>query len=106
VELEHLNDKNFEEKVLDAKNVVLVDFFATWCGPCKMLSPVLESVQEEVGDKAKVMKLDVDEDMNTARRFGVMSVPTMIIFKEGKEVQRLVGLRQKSQIVQMLVENA
>lgn len=106
MELEHLNDKNFEEKVLDAKNVVLVDFFATWCGPCKMLSPVLESVQEEVGDKAKVMKLDVDEDMNTARRFGVMSVPTMIIFKEGKEVQRLVGLRQKSQIVQMLVENA
>lgn len=67
-----------------------------------MLTPVLESVQEEMGDKAQLMKLDVDEDMSTARRFGVMSVPTMIIFKDGKEVQRIVGLRQKNQIVQIL----
>ncbi len=102
MELIHLNNKNFEEKVLQAKTPVLVDFFATWCGPCQMLTPVLESVQEEMGEKAQVMKLDVDEDMVNARRFGVMSVPTMIIFKDGKEVQRIVGLRQKSQIVQML----
>ena len=104
MELLHVNDKNFEEKVLNAKNVVLVDFFATWCGPCQMLGPVLESVQEEVGEKAQIIKLDVDEAMNTARRFGVMSVPTMIVFKDGKEVQRIVGLRQKSQIVQILNE--
>lgn len=102
MELLHLTNKNFEEKVLGAKTAVLVDFSATWCGPCQMLTPVLESVQEEMGDKAQLMKLDVDEDMSTARRFGVMSVPTMIIFKDGKEVQRIVGLRQKNQIVQIL----
>lgn len=102
--MEQLNDKNFEEKVLQSTDVVLVDFFATWCGPCQMLGPVLETVQEEMGEKVKIMKLDVDEGMNTARRFGVMSVPTMIIFKDGKEVQRIVGLRQKAQIVGALEE--
>lgn len=102
MELIHLNDKNFEEKVLEAKRPVLVDFFAEWCGPCKMVAPILESVQEEMGDKVQIMKLDVDEGMNTARRFGVMSIPTMIIFKEGKEVERIVGLRQKNQIMQTL----
>lgn len=104
MELIHLNDKNFEEKVLTSPKVVLVDFFASWCGPCQMLAPVLESVQEELGDKAHVMKLDVDEGMNTSRRFGVMSVPTMIVFKDGKEVNRIVGLRQKNQIVAAIEE--
>ncbi|NCB48620.1 MAG: thioredoxin [Clostridia bacterium] len=102
MELKHLTNKNFEEKVLEAKTAVLVDFFATWCGPCQMLTPVLESVQEEMGEKVEVFKIDVDEEMNIARRFGVMSVPTMIIFKDGKELQRIVGLRQKNQIIQML----
>jgi thioredoxin 1 len=102
MELLHLNDKTFEEKVLNSKGVILVDFFATWCGPCQMLGPVLESVQEEVEGKAQVMKLDVDEGMNTASRYGVMSVPTMIIFKDGTEIQRLVGLRAKNQIVETL----
>jgi len=102
MEITHLNDKSFEEKVLNNKGVVLVDFFATWCAPCQMLGPVLLSVQEEMGDKATVMKLDIDQGESTARRFGVMSVATMIVFKDGKEVQRLVGLRPKNQIVELL----
>lgn len=97
--LEHLNDETFEKTITEANGVVLVDFFATWCGPCKMLSPILQATQEELADKAKIYKLDIDEGMNTAKQFGVMSVPTMIIFKHGEEVDRLVGLRQKSQII-------
>ena len=99
MELEHLNNDNFETTIEEAKSLVLVDFYATWCGPCKMLAPILEATQEELGDKAKIYKLDIDEGMEVAKQFGVMSVPTMIIFKNGEEVDRLVGLRQKTQII-------
>ena len=99
MKIEHLDNKTFENAIKGAKTPVLVDFFATWCGPCKMLAPVLESVQDEIGEKAKIYKLDVDEGMEVAKRFGIMSVPTMIIFKNGEEVERLVGLRSKSEII-------
>lgn len=96
-----VNKENFENDVLKSEKIVLVDFFATWCGPCKMLSPVLEQVSEE-SDKAVIAKLDIDESLDIAKEYNVMSVPTMIIFKEGKEVDRLVGLRQKSQILEAI----
>ncbi len=96
-----VNKENFENDVLKNEKVVLVDFFATWCGPCKMLSPVLDQVSEE-SDKAVIAKLDIDESLDIAKEYNVMSVPTMIIFKEGKEVDRLVGLRQKSQILEAI----
>lgn len=99
MKIEHLDNESFENAIKGAKTPVLVDFFATWCGPCKMLAPILESVQEEIGEKAKIYKLDVDEGMEVAKRFGIMSVPTMIIFKNGEEVERLVGLRSKSEII-------
>ena len=99
MKIEHLDNEGFENAIKGAKTPVLVDFFATWCGPCKMLAPVLESVQDEIGEKAKIYKLDVDEGMEVAKRFGIMSVPTMIIFKNGEEVERLVGLRSKSEII-------
>ena len=99
MKIEHLDNESFENAIKGAKTPVLVDFFATWCGPCKMLAPVLESVQDEIGEKAKIYKLDVDEGMEVAKRFGIMSVPTMIIFKNGEEVERLVGLRSKSEII-------
>ena len=84
------------------KGVVLVDFFATWCGPCKMLAPILENAEKEIGDKAKIFKMDVDEAGDIAQSFGIMSVPTMIIFKDGKEVERLIGLRQQHQIIEAI----
>ena len=101
MELKHVNSENFESEVNSGK-VTLVDFFATWCGPCKMLGPVLEQVADEVKDKVNIVKLDIDGSMDIAKQFGVMSVPTMVIFKDGKEVDRIVGLRQKSQIVDAL----
>ncbi len=102
MELKHLNEKEFEELVSNAKKPVLVDFFATWCGPCKMLAPVLESVKDEVGDTAEIYKVDIDGCMDLAKSFGIMSVPTMIVFKDGQEVNRLVGLRPKNLILEAL----
>lgn len=88
--------EDFEKTIKEG--VTLVDFFATWCGPCKMLAPILENVAKDVEGKAKVCKIDVDEAGEIAQSFGIMSVPTMIIFKDGVEMQRLIGLRQQSQI--------
>ncbi len=102
MELKHLNEKEFEELVKNSQKTVLVDFFATWCGPCKMLAPVLEGVQDEVGDSAQIYKVDIDECMDLAKSFGIMSVPTMIVFKDGQEVNRLVGLRPKNLILEAL----
>ena len=96
-----VNSENFENDVRKNEKVVLVDFYATWCGPCKMLSPVLDQVSSEVEDVV-IGKLDIDESLDIAKEFNVMSVPTMIIFKDGVEVDRLVGLRQKSQIIEAI----
>lgn len=87
----HLSDDNFSKKI--EKGVMLVDFFADWCGPCRMLAPVLEQVAHDVKGKASVGKLDIDAEQKTAAEFQVTSIPTMILFKDGKEVGRLVGLR-------------
>ena len=101
MEILNTNTKEFDN-TLKSNQVVLVDFYATWCGPCKMLSPILEEVAEELPQNAVIAKLDIDESLDTAKDFGVMSVPTMIIFKDGKEVERLVGLRQKAQILEAI----
>ena len=101
-EIQHINKDNFNELVLDSKTPVLVDFFATWCGPCKMLAPILEQVAEEMGDKVVIAKADIDECMELAQEYGIMSVPTMILFKEGAEVSRNIGFRGKPQIVEMI----
>ena len=89
--ISHLDESNFEHGV--AKGVTLVDFYADWCGPCRMLTPVLEQVSKEMAGKVKVSKVDIDNSQKIASHFQVMSVPTMILFKDGKEVNRLVGLR-------------
>lgn len=90
-EMKHLTDANFGEEV--KKGVTLVDFHANWCGPCRMLAPVLEQVAKEVKGKAIIAKVDIDSEQKTASQFQITSVPTMILFKDGKEVNRLVGLR-------------
>lgn len=98
--MEIINNDNFEEKVLNNNGVVLVDFFATWCGPCRMLTPVLEEVSEETD--ANIYKVDIDESEDLARRFGIMVVPTMIIFKDGKEQEKFSGYMQKEDILDKL----
>ena len=102
--MELLNDKNFDEKI-NEKPLVLVDFFATWCGPCRMQAPILERVKEELGDQVEIYKLDVDENEQTAKQFGVMSIPTLILFKDGKEVAKNVGLMSQEAVVDLIDEN-
>ncbi len=97
----HVNEQNFDE-LISGDKPVFVDFFATWCGPCKMLSPILEQVEQEMGEKVDFAKVDIDESMELAKRYGIMSIPTMIMFQNGTEVSRAVGFRQKSQIEEMI----
>ena len=97
-----LTDQNFEDEVLKADKPVLVDFWATWCGPCKMQGPIVSEVAEAIGDKAKVAKLDVDQNPQSAQQYGVMSIPTLAIFKDGKIAWQGVGLHQKEQLIQEL----
>ena len=79
-----VTDANFNSEVLEHKGVVLIDFFADWCGPCKMLSPLIDELAEEMKGKAKIVKIDVDNAGETAKKYGIMSIPTLIIFKDGK----------------------
>lgn len=88
-------DQNFEAEVLKSEKPVLVDFWAVWCGPCQMMGPIIDELAEELKNKYKVGKLNVDENRETASKFGIMSIPTMIIFKDGKEVKQLVGAQSK-----------
>ena len=86
------------EKIINESKPTIVDFFATWCGPCKMLSPILEKVEEDSKGEFNIVKIDVDESYDVAKKYGIMSVPTIIIFKDGDEQEKIVGLRQKNQI--------
>lgn len=94
---EHLNDSNFSEKI--ASGVALVDFFATWCGPCRMLGPTVEELAAESDGSYAVYKVDIDECEDVAMAFGIMSVPTLIVFKNGAEAARLIGVQPKSVIL-------
>jgi thioredoxin 1 len=95
-DIKKLNEESFSEEIKNG--VTLVDFYADWCGPCRMLTPVLEKVAKDVQGKARVAKLDIDHAQKIASSFQVTSVPTLILFKEGKEVGRLVGLRDQESI--------
>ena len=98
--MEIINQNNFNEKV--ANGVVLVDFFATWCGPCKMIAPVLEQLSEKYEGKASIYKVDIDQSMALAAKYGIQVVPTMILFKNGEPVQTHVGFAGAPQIEQLI----
>ena len=97
-----LNEQNFDE--VTSKGVALVDFWATWCGPCKMMAPNVEDIATEYKGRAAVGKVDVDECPNLATRFGIMSIPTLIVFKDGEKKEVLVGYRLKMQIAEVLAK--
>lgn len=97
-----VNDDNFDEVVLQSDTPVLVDFWAAWCGPCKMVGPIVEELADDFTGKAKVCKLNVDEAGRTAQSYGVMSIPTLILFKDGEEKDRVVGFRPKSDLARLL----
>ena len=97
----NITKSNFEAEVMNSDKPVLIDFWAPWCGPCRMLSPIIAEIAEEYGDKVKVCKVNVDEEDELASSFSVMSIPTLIVIKEGKVVNSVTGVRPKDQIVSM-----
>ena len=101
-ELIALTDENFSDEVLSAELPVLVDFWATWCGPCRMIAPIVEELSSEYEGKAKVCKMDVDAAQKTANEFGIRSIPTLLIFKDGKVADQLIGAVPKQQITEKL----
>ncbi|SDJ64784.1 thioredoxin [Salimicrobium halophilum] len=98
------SDQNFEQETNDG--LALVDFWAPWCGPCKMIAPVLEEIDEEMNDDVKIVKLNVDENQETASKFGVMSIPTLLLFKNGEVVDQVVGFQPKEQLTEVIKKHA
>lgn len=97
--------KNSFNNIIDSETPVLVDFFAEWCGPCKMLAPILKQVKDELGDSIKVIKIDVDKNQPLAAKYQVRGVPTMILFKEGKQLWRQSGILQKNDLISIINSN-
>lgn len=98
--LKYLNDDNFQDTV--AKGVTLVDFYADWCGPCRMIAPIVEELAGELNGKAQIAKLDIENAQKTTSSFNVTSIPTLILFKDGKEIKRIVGIRGKEDLKQLI----
>jgi len=96
------SDASFESDVLQAAEPVVVDFWAEWCGPCRMIAPALEEIAEQLGDKVKILKLNVDENPNVAAKYGIMSIPTLMMFKNGEIASRQVGAAPKQKLQQWI----
>ena len=97
-----ITSENFEQEVINADKMVVVDFYADWCGPCKMMAPIIEEIAKELEGKAKVGKINIDDNQNLAVEYQVMSIPTIAIFKQGKVIQSFVGVTDKQEILDVL----
>jgi thioredoxin 1 len=93
-------------KIIDSETPVLVDFYADWCGPCKMLAPILKQVKDEIGEAVKIVKIDVDKNQSIAAKYQVRGVPTMLLFKNGKQLWRQSGVLQKNDLIQIVKSHA
>ena len=100
-----INDSQFDAEVLNVKGLVLVDFWAEWCGPCRQMIPILEEISKEMGDKVKICKMNVDESPNKASELGIRSIPSIFLFKDGKQIDVKVGLNPKSTMVSWIEAN-
>jgi thioredoxin 1 len=100
-----LSDDTFQKEVLDSKNLVLVDFWAPWCMPCQMLGPIIEEISSEFGDKVKIGKMNVDENRQFPEKYNVMSIPNVILFKNGEIVEQFVGVRSKDDYLESINKN-
>src|SRR5215510_15594636 len=100
--LKEVNDSSFEQEVLKSDKPVLVDFWAEWCAPCRMLTPTVEAVAQKFSETASVVKLNVDDNPATAGTYGIKGIPTLILFRDGKEVERVVGATSKESIARMI----
>jgi thioredoxin 1 len=97
-----VKDSSFEKEVLQSNKPVLVDFWAEWCGPCRMMTPTIEALAEEYGERASVIKINVDESPATSQRYGIRGIPTLILFKDGREQERIVGATGRAAISRLL----
>lgn len=98
----NITSENFEKEVLQSKEPVLVDFWASWCMPCKMMMPVVEELEKEMENTVKVCKVNIDEESDLAIKYGVMSIPTFLVFKEGKVINKTVGVQDKQELKKLL----
>lgn len=94
-----ITEENFEEEVLKSEKPVILDFYADWCGPCKMMSPIVDEIAEELGDNVKVGKVNTDENMGLSEKYGIMSIPTIMVFKNGNVEKTFVGVTPKEEII-------
>lgn len=98
----NLNGKNFEEEVMKSNKTVLIDFWASWCGPCKMMAPVVNELADELANSVKVCKINIDEEQSLAFKYNVMSIPTFVVIKNGKETGRSIGVQDKSELINII----
>lgn len=105
-QVKHVSDSSFDQDVLQSGKPVLVDFWAEWCAPCRMIGPIIDQIADDFASSATVVKLNVDDNTATAQRYGIKGIPTLILFSEGKEVERVVGATSKESITRMIEKHA